>query len=54
MFSTSYNELVEYFWIGIEIRIPILHEFNPLEKLKIEKCELRYENGLSKRNKEFF
>jgi len=27
-----------------------LHEFNQLEKLKIEKCELWYENGLSKKN----
>jgi len=30
-----------------------LYEFNSLEKLKIEKCEFRYENDLSKKIKSF-
>jgi len=37
-----------------KLEYPFLHEFNQLERLKIEKCELRYKNGLNKKIKCFF
>jgi len=54
--STTHNELVEKPWFGIEIRIPLLCEFNNLEILEIEKCisESLYKNSLSKENEELF
>jgi len=49
--------LIKWFsWIILEYKLeyPFLHEFNQLERLKIEKCELRYKNGLNKKIKCFF
>jgi len=53
MFSPHTMNWLNNLELEYKLEYPFLREFNQLERLKIEKCELRNKNYLNKKIKSF-